>query len=166
MRANKITSVYIAEMGILLALTAALSYIDSRISAAFPMNIRLGIANIAILIALVKHGTGPAGLLAVLRSGFSALTRGATAGIMSLGGGIFSFIVTAMLIRTKHSYRFTCMIAAICHILGQLAVSCVLTGSAAALLYAPVLIPAAVITGMLTGTISEQCIKRIGMKKD
>ena len=131
---------YAAFMGIALALTAVLSFADSCISAAFPIpGIRLGLANIALL-----------------RSGFVFLTRGASAAVMSLSGGLLAFAAAAVLmIIMKRSCKFSCIIAAMCHTLGQLAAACVLTGSVYTLAYVVVLMPVSIFTGFLTGTVLQ-----------
>lgn len=152
---------YAAFMGIALALTTVLSLLDSLISSAFPApGIRLGLANIAVTAVLIKYGI-PSGLvLSILRSGFVFLTRGATAALMSLGGGIAAFAASAILIIVmKRSLKFSCVISALCHICGQLAASCLLTKSVYTLAYAPLLVPVSFLTGYLTGTIM-QCIKK------
>lgn len=152
---------YAAFMGIALALTAALSLLDSLISSAFPVpGIRLGLANIAVIAILIKYGV-PSGLfISLLRSGFVFLTRGATAALMSLGGGIAAFAASVILITfMKRSLKFSCVISALCHICGQLAASCILTKSIYTLAYAPLLVPVSFLTGYLTGTIL-QCINK------
>lgn len=153
---------YAAVMGISLALVVALSYIDTIISSAVPIpGVRFGLANIVILAVLSRYGIPSAAVLSLLRSGFAGLTRGFTAGMMSLGGGILSFAASVLLICVLgRSYRFSGIIAAVCHIIGQLAVSCILTGSLHTLLYAPVLIPAAVASGFLTGIAAEAVVKK------
>ena len=83
---------YAAFMGIALALTAVLSFADSCISAAFPIpGIRLGLANIAIIAVMIRYGTVSGLLMTLLRSGFVFLTRGASAAVMSLSGGLLAF---------------------------------------------------------------------------
>ena len=141
-------------MGIALALTAVLSFADSCISAAFPIpGIRLGLANIAIMI---RYGIVSGLLMTLLRSGFVFLTRGASAAVMSLSGGLLAFAAAAVLmIIMKRSCKFSCIIAAMCHTLGQLAAACVLTGSVYTLAYVVVLMPVSIFTGFLTGTVLQ-----------
>ena len=124
---------YAAFMGIALALTAVLSFADSCISAAFPIpGIRLGLANIAIIAVMIRYGT------------------------VSLSGGLLAFAAAAVLmIIMKRSCKFSCIIAAMCHTLGQLAAACVLTGSVYTLAYVVVLMPVSIFTGFLTGTVLQ-----------
>lgn len=150
-------AVYASFMGISLALTAALSWLDTFISLSLPIPwVRLGLANVAIIAVLIKYGI-PSGLvLSLLRSCFVFLTRGATAAIMSLCGGIAAFTAAVILIIVmKRSLKFSCVISALCHITGQLAASCLLTESVYTLAYAPLLYPFSMATGYLTGTILQ-----------
>lgn len=148
---------YAAFMGIALALTAVLSFADSCISAAFPIpGIRLGLANIAIIAVMMRYGTVSGLLMTLLRSGFVFITRGASAAVMSLSGGLLAFAAAAVLmIIMKRSCKFSCIIAAMCHTLGQLAAACVITGSVYTLAYAAVLMPVSIFTGFLTGTVLQ-----------
>ena len=145
---------YAAFMGIALALTAVLSFADSCISAAFPIpGIRLGLANIAIIAVMIRYGTVSGLLMTLLRSGFVFLTRGASAAVMSLSGGLLAFAAAAVLmIIMKRSCKFSCIIAAMCH---TLAAACVLTGSVYTLAYVVVLMPVSIFTGFLTGTVLQ-----------
>ena len=146
---------YAAFMGIALALTAVLSFADSALSAAFPVpGIRLGLANIAIIAVMLRYGAASGLVMTVLRSGFVFLTRGMTAAIMSASGGLLSFAAAVVLmLYMKRSCKFSCITAAMCHTLGQLAAACILTGSFYTFAYAAVLMPVSVGTGFLTGTV-------------
>ncbi len=158
---------YTAYMGMMLALTAALSFLDSCISSVFPIpGIRLGLANVAILAVMALYGVPSAAAAAVLRSGFVLLTRGVSAGIMSLSGGIASFIVmTVMLKIFRRSERFSCIIGSVVHVTGQTAAACILTGSIRTMLYTPFIIPAAVVSGLLTGTVYEMLLRYMDKKR-
>ncbi len=159
----KSKAVYVSFMGISLALTAALSWFDTLISLSLPIpGIRLGLANVAVTAMLIKYGI-PSGLvLSLLRSGFVFLTRGATAAVMSLCGGLAAFAAAVILITVmKRSLRFSCIISALFHITGQLAASCLLTGSVYTLAYAPLLYPVSLAAGYLTGTILQIFYKYI-----
>ena len=70
------------------------------------------------------------------------------------GGGPFAAAAVLMIIM-KRSCKFSCIIAAMCHTLGQLAAACVLTGSVYTLAYVVVLMPVSIFTGFLTGTVLQ-----------
>ncbi len=159
-------SEYAAFMGIFTALTAVLSAADSMLSASIPITgVRLGLANICIITVMMRCGAVSGGVLSLLRSGFVFASRGVTAGIMSLCGGILSYAAALLLSRMHCSCKFFCAVSSICHICGQLVVACILTRSSHNLYYIPILIPAAIVTGLLTGTVSEMITKRMSQTK-
>ena len=88
----------LALMGLLFALAMALSFLESLLPALpmLPPGIRLGRSNIVSVYALVVQGPVSGYTIAVLKSLFVLLTRGAVAAAMSASGGIAS--VTVMLL--------------------------------------------------------------------
>jgi len=125
------------------------------ISAAFPFaGLRLGLANIVITAVILMMGVKSGAAVSLLRSGFVMLTRGVTAGIMSLCGGAAAFAVTAVLIRkTRLSLKTISVSAALAHICGQLAAAAVMIGSGRVMYYALLMLPLSAVTGYLTGVI-------------
>lgn len=85
-------------MGLLFALAMALSFLESLLPALpmLPPGIRLGLSNIVTMYALFVLGPVSGYTIAVLKSLFVLLTRGAVAAAMSASGGIAS--VTVMLL--------------------------------------------------------------------
>ncbi|MCM1024735.1 MAG: Gx transporter family protein [Prevotella sp.] len=158
---------YTALMGLLFAVTAALNRVESVFSAALPAGMRVGLSNIAVMLAVLCVNLPSALLLTVLKSGFVFLTRGFTAGIMSLCGSLAAFCVTALLFRrTKASYVLTSVLAAAAHSLGQLCAAWGMLGTASVFAYAPVLAvsstAAGVLTGIVLGTVFPQMARLFG----
>ena len=143
---------YTAFMGLLFAVSAALNWLESIFSAALPAGMRIGLSNIVVMLAILCVNIPSALLLTVLKCGFVLLTRGVTAGIMSLGGSLAAFCVTALLFRrTKASYILTSVLAALAHSLGQLCAAWVMLGTASVFAYAPILAASSSAAGILTG---------------
>lgn len=153
-----------AFLGISCGLMLVLSAADSIISAAFPLpGVRIGLSNVAIITVMLLYGLPWGGCMALLRTAFAFLARGFTAGLMSLSGGLLSFFAAYILLcLLKRSYKFSALISAVFHTAGQLAAACILTKSVYSLYYAPVLIPASIAAGILTGTVTEMIVKRFG----
>ena len=126
-----------AWTGMLFALAIALSYLESLVSPLLGLMpaIKLGLSNIVVMYALLFLRTRTALLLVVLKALFAFLTRGATAGFLSLCGGALSLAVMLVLL--------------------QLAGAAVLLSSAMALGYAPVLLAAGLIVGGISCTLSR-----------
>ena len=91
----------------------------------------------------------------VLKALFAFLTRGATAGFLSLCGGSLSLVVMLVLLHLPISGYIFCAGAALAHNLGQLAGAAVLLSSAMALGYAPVLLAAGLAVGGISCLLSR-----------
>lgn len=146
-----------AWTGMLFALAIALSYLESLVSPLLGLMpaIKLGLSNIVVMYALLFLRTRTALLLVVLKALFAFLTRGATAGFLSLCGGALSLAVMLVLLQLPVSGYIFCAGSALAHNLGQLAGAAVLLSSAMALGYAPVLLAAGLIVGGISCTLSR-----------
>ena len=140
----------------LFALAIALSYLESLVSPLLGLMpaIKLGLSNIVVY-ALLFLRTRTALLLVVLKALFAFLTRGATAGFLSLCGGALSLAVMLVLLQLPVSGYIFCAGSALAHNLGQLAAAAVLLSSAMALGYAPVLLAAGLIVGGISCILSR-----------
>ena len=127
-----------AWTGMLFALAIALSYLESLVSPLLGLMpaIKLGLSNIVVMYALLFLRTRTALLLVVLKALFAFLTRGATAGFLSLCGGALSLAVMLVLLQLPVSGYIFCAGSALAHNLGQLAGAAVLLSSAMALGFA------------------------------
>ena len=141
----------------LFALAIALSYLESLVSPLLGLMpaIKLGLSNIVVMYALLFLRTRTALLLVVLKALFAFLTRGATAGFLSLCGGALSLAVMLVLLQLPVSGYIFCAGSALAHNLGQLAGAAVLLSSAMALGYAPVLLAAGLIVGGISCILSR-----------
>ena len=139
-----------AWTGMLFALAIALSYLESLVSPLLGLMpaIKLGLSNIVVMYALLFLRTRTTLLLVVLKALFAFLTRGATAGFLSLA-------VMLVLLQLPVSGYIFCAGSALAHNLGQLAGAAVLLSSAMALGYAPVLLAAGLIVGGISCTLSR-----------
>lgn len=146
-----------ALTGMLFALAIALSYLESLVSPLLGLMpaIKLGLSNVVVMYALLFLRTRTALLLVVLKALFAFLTRGATAGFLSLCGGGLSLVVMLVLLHLPVSGYIFCAGAALAHNLGQLAGAAVLLSSAMALGYAPVLLAAGLAVGGISCLLSR-----------
>jgi heptaprenyl diphosphate synthase len=166
------TAKRVAFTGVFAAAAIVLSIADSIISAALPPGIRFGLANTAIFAAAVLIGgrqvrtrSGLALSLTAIKCLFVFITRGVFAWIMSLSGSIPAVILLLLLLnKTKCSYTFISAVAAIIHATGQIACAAIFTGSPYTLWYYPVMLIAAVVSGVLTGVIVTRIINIFSRK--
>ena len=153
---------YAAVMGLLFAAASALNMLESVFSAFLPAGIRVGLSNIIIMAAILCLNLPSALVLAVLKAALVLLTRGVTAGAMSLCGSLAAFAVTAILFRkTKASYVLISVLGALAHSLGQLFAAWRILGTATVFAYAPILAIASVITGICTGIVLKVIFPQI-----
>lgn len=163
---------YIAEMGLLLALASALQFLESLIPLPLPLGVKAGISSIVVMAVLARLGFVSALTIAVLKSCFVFVTRGATAFFMSVSGGVLSVAVMGAVFafqRRKESGTGILLMSAlggVSHNLGQLAAASVLMGSAYTLSYMPVLVISGIVSGIFTGFIFKLILPFLYKNKD
>ncbi len=147
----------IALFAILGAVALVLNFLEGLIpvSAFMPPGAKAGFSNIATMLAASTLGIVPALAITLIKAGFAIITRGVTAGAMSLCGGVLSTVTMYLLFKfsKKTGYLVIGVVSALMHNIGQLAVAAVLVGNTAVLGYAPVLLVSGIVTGALTGSI-------------
>lgn len=149
----------VARLGMLFALAMTLSFFESVITPFLGLMpaMKLGLANIVVMYALVFTRRRYALALVVLKAAFTFFVRGATAGFLSLCGGGLSWLVLCMLLSLPFpvtGYIFS-VCGALAHNIGQLVGASVILSSALALGYAPVLMAAALVVGSLTWWVAK-----------
>lgn len=143
-----------------------ISLLESIIPIPIPVpGIKLGLANIITLLALVFLPLGDVLLVVTIRCFVVALlTRGVTMLPFSLSGGILSALVMVFLYRKMSRYlsiKGISVVGALIHNTAQITVATILIGEKVILLYLPVLLVSAVVTGFITGAIGEIAISEI-----
>lgn len=147
----------IAFTGLLGALALVLGALENMLPPIplLPPGAKLGLSNIASMYASQSLGLLPALCIALAKGVFSGITRGITAMLMSLAGGLSSTFVTWLFLRKETPFFGYCgigVLGALTHNTAQLAVAYVLTSSAV-VVYIPWLMLFAVLSGILTGLV-------------
>jgi heptaprenyl diphosphate synthase len=148
----------LAFLGVMGTLALALSFLEGLLPPMpyLPPGAKPGLSNVATLFTVHKLGCKEAFAIAVLKALFAGATRGVTAGLLSLSGGILSTVVLCLLLRQeKLGLVGVCVICAVCHNAGQLAAACLLTGTVKLVAAAPVLLLFSLAAGIVTGCISR-----------
>ena len=144
----------IALLGIISALTFSLSAVDSVISAPLPLGVRIGVANIVVMLTIFTVGKKEGFIITLLKSLFILVTKGITASLLSLSGGILAFLITILLLKSeKNSLILISVLSALTHNVGQIIMASVIMKNINTLFYLPVLIVSAIITGTITGSV-------------
>lgn len=142
---------------LLAALALCLSFLESLIPPfpLMPPGAKPGLSNIAVMFAASAMGLPSALAIVLAKAVFALITRGLTAALMSLAGGILSTLLMYAALKGKRpafGWIGVGVIGAVGHNIGQLAAALLLTGFAA-IGYFPFLMLFALPAGMLTGLI-------------
>ncbi|MDR0884441.1 MAG: Gx transporter family protein [Oscillospiraceae bacterium] len=158
MRKEQIRTRRVALLGILAALTLTLSFLESLLPPLpyLPPGAKPGLANIAVLFTALSLDWSAALALTLLKAMFALVTRGTTAALLSLAGGLLSTGVMLLLLRVpKLGLLGVSILSAVAHNAGQLLAACVLMGTSKLAVAAPVLLVFSLLAGALTGTVSK-----------
>lgn len=153
-----------AYFGVLTALALIFSYIETLIPIQFGVpGIKLGLANLIIVIVLYKTDWREALLLSVVRIILAGFIFGNLFSIVySLAGGFLSLTVMVLLKRTdRFSVAGISMAGGVCHNIGQLVVAMIAVETYQVGYYLPVLLVAGLITGSVIGAAAGEVLKRI-----
>ena len=149
-------------LSLLLAIAIVLNYLESFIPSIGIPGVKLGLANIVILICLYKYKVYETLMVDLLRVLLASLLKGTFLSIafyMSLSGAMLSFLVMFLFryIKTLKPLVIS-VIGAIFHAIGQIVVALIIMQTSGILLYLPFIMLASIITGVLNGIVCERII--------
>jgi heptaprenyl diphosphate synthase component I len=154
--------------GILVSLAFIASYIEVLIPFNFHIpGMKLGLANIAVLIALYTGGTKAGITVSIIRIILVGLTFGNPySAIYGLSGGVISLAVMIALKKTDFfGMTGVSMAGGVAHNIGQLLCAMILLKLPAVFTYLSYLILVGTVTGALIGMIDEEVLKRLPVRK-
>ena len=165
MNIHKITLV-----GVLIASAVVIGYLESLIPSVGIPGIKLGLANIVILITLYELGIKEAIFVNALRVVLVSLITGTLLSygfLMSLAGAILSLGVMILFhaLIKKFSIIGVSVLGALFHVVGQIIVAMIFLESVYVLYYLPFIAVTSLITGVLVGLGSQLIIKTGAIKK-
>lgn len=147
--------------GLLIAVSLILSYLESIVffDALLPIpGIKLGLANICVMLAFFKTGPVDAAFISLLRVAVSALLFGTPVSFMfSLFGAVLSYLFLVFakyVLRESVSFIGISIACAALHNIGQVAAASLLFGEATVFSYLAILLPVSLLTGGVTGIIA------------
>ena len=154
----------VAYFGVFTALALIFSYVDSLIPLQLGIpGVKLGLANLIIVIALYKMRLFEVFLLSIVRILLSGLIFGNYFSIFySLAGGLLSLAVMALLKKLGgFSVIGISSAGGVFHNVGQLLMAMAVVETFSVIYYVPVLLVAGVITGVLIGIAADEMLKRL-----
>ena len=160
----------IALLGVLLAATIVIAILESFIPSFTIPGIKLGFANIVILVTLYEVGILEAVFINVVRVFVVAFVRGTFLSMgffMSLAGAFMSLgvMILLVLLIKKFSIIGVSVIGALFHVTGQILVAMIYMGSLYVVFYLPIIALSAVITGVIVGLVASAIIRTGVIKK-
>ena len=167
---KKISVHKIALLGILTAATIVIAIAESFIPSIGIPGVKLGLANIMILITLYELGILEAILVNLFRVVVVGLVRGTFLSmgfLMSVTGAVFSLgiMIVFYLFIKKFSIIGVSVIGSLFHIFGQIVIAMIFMGTPYVIYYLPIIGISAIITGVIVGITAQLVIKTGIIKK-
>lgn len=154
----------IASYGLFIALAFIFSYIESLIPMPFlTPGMKLGLANLVVIIALYGIGVKEAFILSMVRILLVGFTfKDPSTLIFSFAGGILSWLLMAIFSKINlFSMVGVSIIGGIAHNIGQIIVAILYVNNPSLIYYLPVLLISGVVSGTLIGILGALTIKRL-----
>ena len=154
----------LALSAILAALAMILSYVEAMVPMPVPIpGIKLGLANLVILLAIYRLGFKYALAINCIRIFVTGLLFTGVFGILySLAGGLLSLLVMYLLYRTEiFSMVGVSMAGGVAHNLGQLLTACLIMSNIRLMSYFAVLLFAGIGSGILMGIVAWLVCQRL-----
>ena len=165
MKTQKITL-----LGVLTAGAIIIGIIESFIPSIGIPGVKLGLANIVILVILYEIGVGEAIAVDLSRVFLVGILRGTLFSmgfLMSLTGAVFSLgiMILFRLVVKKFSVVGVSVIGSIFHVTGQILIAMLYLGTVYVMYYLPFIGVSAIITGVFVGITALLIIKTGAIKK-
>ena len=159
-----------ALLGVLTAGAIVIAILESFIPSVGIPGVKLGLANIVILIILYELGIVEAIVVNLLRVLVVGLVRGTFLSmgfLMSVTGAVLSLgiMILFYLLIKKFSIIGVSVIGSLFHVTGQILIAMIFLGTAYIFLYLPVIAVSAIITGVFVGIVAQLIIKTGVIKK-
>ena len=159
-----------ALLGVLTAAAIVIAILESFIPNVGIPGVKLGLANIVILVILYELGIVEAIIVNLLRVLVVGLVRGTFLSmgfLMSLSGAVLSLTIMIIfyLLIKRFSIIGVSVIGSIFHVSGQILIAMLYLGTAYIVLYLPIIAISAIITGVFVGIVTQLIIKTGVIKK-
>ncbi|CUH92564.1 Gx transporter family protein [Herbinix luporum] len=154
----------IASYGLFIALAFIFSYIESLIPMPFALpGMKLGLANLVIIVALYGIGVKEAFVLSMVRILLVGFTfRDPSTLIFSFAGGILSWLLMTVSVKFKlFSMVGVSILGGIAHNIGQIIVAMIYVNNPSLIYYLPLLMISGLVSGALIGILAALVIKRL-----
>lgn len=145
----------LALMAVLTAIALTIFMLEAQLPAPVPIpGVKLGLANIVTLTAMLILGRREAGAILAARIVMGAVFAGnPSAMLYSAAGGVLAYAAMCLLVGVVPEKRLWAVsaVSAVAHNIGQLLACVLVVKTPGVFIYAPALIVSGVITGVFTG---------------
>ena len=145
----------LALMAVLTAIALTIFMLEAQLPAPIPIpGVKLGLANIVTLTAMLILGRREAGAILAARIVMGAVFAGnPSAMLYSAAGGVLAYAAMCLLVGVVPEKRLWAVsaVSAVAHNMGQLLACVLVVKTPGVFIYAPALIVSGVITGVFTG---------------
>lgn len=145
----------LALMAVLTAIALTIFMLEAQLPAPVPIpGVKLGLANIVTLTAMLILGRREAGAILAARIIMGAVFAGnPSAMLYSAAGGVLAYAAMCLLVGVAPEKRLWAVsaVSAVAHNMGQLLACVLVVKTPGVFIYAPALIVSGVITGVFTG---------------
>jgi len=149
----------LALMAMFTAASLIVFVIEAQIPAPVPVpGVKLGLANVVTLIAMVMLGRREAGLILLVRIAMGSMFTGGVSAFIALAYAVMCLTLKPF---SGKLLWVVSVLGAIAHNLGQLIAAIIITKTGSLMLYAPVLLASAVVTGAFTGLAAMYLTQRL-----
>lgn len=159
----------VAYLALFAALTLVLGYLETMIPLPVTIpGVKLGLANITVLIVLYLMGPRWAGITMLLKIVITSFIIGSPSMILfSFAGSMLAFAGMLVLWRVKTlNLIAVSVVSALLHNLGQLFVAIIVMNSLAIIINLPIMILAACVTGVMTGTVAKGVLRSLSFLRN
>ena len=158
----------VATLGLCIALSMVLSFIESQIPplVAVP-GVKVGLPNLVMVFMLYKIGWKETAIVSLIRVVLVSMVFGSVVSMAyGLVGATLSLIGMILLKKTKLFSTIAVSVAGgVLHNIGQIAVACVVMGTAQIVYYLPVLLISGTIAGVVIGFVAGLLVKKLDKLK-
>lgn len=155
----------LAFMAVLTAIALTIFMIENQIPAPVPIpGVKLGLANIITLAAMLIIGRREAGAVLIMRILMGAIFAGSPSTLLySAAGGFCAYLVMCITVGlfSEKQLWIVSALAAIAHNAGQLMACAFVVKTPGIMVYAPILAASGVITGVFTGLAAMYLVRAV-----
>ena len=155
----------LAFMAVLTAIALTIFMIENQIPSPVPIpGVKLGLANIITLAAMLILGRKEAGAVLLMRIFMGAIFAGAPSTFLySACGGFCAYLVMCITVGlfSESQLWIVSALAAIAHNAGQLLCCALIVKTPGIMIYAPILAASGVITGVFTGFAAMYLVRAV-----